>query len=200
MALANQQAQRVNYDSIGTEHILLGLLKEGTGVAANVLKNLDVDLRDVRMEIEKRIPKKSAQVPMGKLPFTPGVKRVTQSAIEEARNLKHKYVGTEHLLLALLNEQEGIVAEVLVHFGLTFNQVREETRALLGETEEDPARDHAGTPQDVDGPALVLLLDPGSATAEEIAELLYEFSTLYRMLGGSGITFSTTDAREPAFA
>src|SRR5213595_503066 len=102
MQLANQEAQRFNHEYIGTEHILLGLVKEGTGVAANVLKNLDIDLRKIRLEVEKIVQAGPDMVTMGKLPQTPRAKKVIEYSIEEARNLNHNYVGTEHLLLGLL--------------------------------------------------------------------------------------------------
>src|SRR5580704_98412 len=97
MQLANQEAQRFNHEYIGTEHILLGLVKEASGAGAKVLKNLDIDLRKVRLEVEKLIKSGSVMVTMGKLPQTPRAKNVIQYAIEEARALKHNYVGTEHL-------------------------------------------------------------------------------------------------------
>ena len=97
MQLANQEAQRFNHEYIGTEHILLGLVKEGSGVAANVLKNLDVDLRKIRIEVEKIVQSGPDMVTMGKLPQTPRAKKVIEYAMEEARNLNHNYVGTEHL-------------------------------------------------------------------------------------------------------
>ena len=102
MELANQEAQRFNHEYIGTEHILLGLVKEGSGVAANVLKNLDIDLRKIRLEVEKIVQSGPDMVTMGKLPQTPRAKKVIEYSIEEARNLNHNYVGTEHLLLGLL--------------------------------------------------------------------------------------------------
>ena len=111
MQLANQEAQRFNHEYIGTEHILLGLVKEGSGVAANVLKNLDIDLRKIRLEVEKIVQSGPDMVTMGKLPQTPRAKKVIEYSIEEARNLNHNYVGTEHLLLGLLREQEGVAAE-----------------------------------------------------------------------------------------
>src|SRR6476646_1410839 len=132
MALANQEAQRFNHEYIGTEHILLGLVKEGSGVGANVLKNLDVDLRKVRMEVEKLVKSGPDMVTMGKLPQTPRAKKVIEYAIEEARNLNHNYVGTEHLLLGLLREQEGVAAQVLMNLNLKLEEVREEVLNLLG--------------------------------------------------------------------
>ena len=141
MALANQEAQRFNHEYIGTEHILLGLVKEGSGVGANVLKNLDVDLRKVRLEVEKLVKSGPDMVTMGKLPQTPRAKKVIEYAIEEARNLNHNYVGTEHLLLGLLREHDGVAAQVLMNLGLKLEEVREEVLNLLGAgvENEEPA-------------------------------------------------------------
>ncbi len=132
MALANQEAQRFNHEYIGTEHILLGLVKEGSGVGANVLKNLGVDLRKVRLEVEKLVKSGPDMVTMGKLPQTPRAKKVIEFAIEEARSLNHNYVGTEHLLLGLLREHDGVAAQVLMNLGLKLEEVREEVLNLLG--------------------------------------------------------------------
>ena len=145
MQLANQEAQRFNHEYIGTEHILLGLVKEGSGVAANVLKNLDVDLRKIRLEVERIVQHGQGgdQVVMGRLPHTPRAKKVIEYSIEEARNLNHSYVGTEHLLLGLLREQEGVAAQVLMNLGLKLEDVREEVLNLLGHNpmpnENEPA-------------------------------------------------------------
>ncbi|MCA9219783.1 MAG: ATP-dependent Clp protease ATP-binding subunit, partial [Planctomycetales bacterium] len=139
MQLANQEAQRFNHEYIGTEHILLGLVKEGSGVAANVLKNLDVDLRKIRLEVEKLVQSGPEMVTMGKLPQTPRAKKVIEYSMEEARNLNHNYVGTEHILLGLLREQEGVAAQVLMNLGLKLEEVREEVLNLLGHgLEGDP--------------------------------------------------------------
>jgi len=132
MQLANQEAQRFNHEYIGTEHILLGLIKEGSGVAANVLKNLDVDLRKIRLEVEKLVQSGPDMVTMGKLPQTPRAKKVIEYSMEEARMLNHNYVGTEHILLGLLREQEGVAAQVLMNLGLKLEDVREEVLNLLG--------------------------------------------------------------------
>ncbi len=132
MQLANQEAQRFNHEYIGTEHILLGLVKEGSGVAANVLKNLDVDLRRIRLEVEKLVQSGPEMVTMGKLPQTPRAKKVIEYSMEEARNLNHNYVGTEHILLGLLREQEGVAAQVLINLGMKLEDVREEVLNLLG--------------------------------------------------------------------
>jgi ATP-dependent Clp protease ATP-binding subunit ClpC len=144
MQLANQEAQRFNHEYIGTEHILLGLIKEGSGVAANVLKNLDVDLRKIRLEVEKLVQSGPDMVTMGKLPQTPRAKKVIEYSMEEARNLNHNYVGTEHILLGLLREQEGVAAQVLMNLGLKLEEVREEVLNLLGPGQLRPRPDRAG--------------------------------------------------------
>jgi len=138
MALANQEAQRFNHEYIGTEHILLGLVKEGSGVGANVLKNLDVDIKKLRLEIEKLVKSGPDMVTMGKLPQTPRAKKVIEFAIEEARALNHNYIGTEHILLGLLRETEGIAAQVLMNLGLRLEEVRQEVLNLLGAGVDGP--------------------------------------------------------------
>ena len=144
MQLANQEAQRFNHEYIGTEHVLLGLIKEGSGVAANVLKNLDIDLRKIRMEVEKLVQSGPDMVTMGKLPQTPRAKKVIEYSMEEARNLNHNYVGTEHILLGLLREQEGVAAQVLMNLGLKLEDVREEVLNLLGHGMEGEGGERAG--------------------------------------------------------
>ena len=144
MQLANQEAQRFNHEYIGTEHILLGLIKEGSGVAANVLKNLDVDLRKIRLEVEKLVQSGPDMVTMGKLPQTPRAKKVIEYSMEEARNLNHNYVGTEHILLGLLREQEGVAAQVLMNLGLKLEEVREEVLNLLGHGAEGEVPERGG--------------------------------------------------------
>jgi ATP-dependent Clp protease ATP-binding subunit ClpC len=141
MQLANQEALRFCHEYIGTEHILLGLAKEGTGVAANVLENLDIDLRKIRLEVEKIVQAGPDMVTMGKLPQTPRAKKVIEHAIEESRKLNHNYVGAEHLLLGLLCEQEGVATQVLMNLGLKLDDVREEILCLLGVKEEPKPAD-----------------------------------------------------------
>ena len=131
MKLANSEAQRFNHEYIGTEHVLLGLIQEGSGVAANVLKNLGVDLQKVRLEVEKLVQSGPDMVTMGKLPQTPRAKKVIEYSMEESLDLGHNYVGTEHLLLGLLREEQGVAAQVLLSLGLQFNQIRQETITLL---------------------------------------------------------------------
>ena len=139
MALANQEAQRFNHEYIGTEHILLGLVKEGSGVGATVLKNLDVDIKKLRLAIEKRVKSGPDMVTMGKLPQTPRAKKVIEYAIEEARALNHNYVGTEHILLGLLRETEGIAAQVLMDMDMKLEDVRQEVLNLLGASIDEEA-------------------------------------------------------------
>src|SRR5688572_7004182 len=128
MQLADQEARRFNHEYIGTEHILLGLVAEGSGVAANVLKNLNIDSLKVRSMIEKIVQHGPGgdRVVTGRLPQTPRAKTVIECAITEARGLRHNYVGTEHLLLGLLRETEGVAAQVLMNLGLSLEDVRTE--------------------------------------------------------------------------
>jgi len=174
MALANQEAQRFNHEYIGTEHILLGLVKEGSGVGANVLKNLDVDLRKVRLEVEKLVKSGPDMVTMGKLPQTPRAKKVIEYAIEEARNLNHNYVGTEHLLLGLLREHDGVAAQVLMNLGLKLEEVREEVLNLLGASNENDESGSVGpsasAPEPSSGPAGASGSSGSSAAGERAAK------------------------------
>ncbi|NIA22426.1 MAG: AAA family ATPase, partial [Anaerolineaceae bacterium] len=146
-ALAQQEAQRFNHEYVGTEHLLLGLVKEGSGVAANCLKNMGTDLKKIRIEVEKIVKSGPQMVTMGKLPQTPRAKKVIEFAIEEARMLGHNYVGTEHLLLGLLREQDGVAAQVLMNLGLRLEEVREEVLKLLGATAEMGEEAEFGGPE-----------------------------------------------------
>lgn len=136
MQFAHQEALRFNHEYVGTEHILLGLIKEGTGVAANILKKLGIDLRAMRLEVEKLVSSGPDLVTMGRLPQTPRAKKAVEYAIQEARRLKHNYVGTEHLLLGLLKEHDGVAAQVLMNLGHKLGDVREEVLATLGQESE----------------------------------------------------------------
>jgi len=140
MGFARREAQRFHHEYIGTEHILLGLIQEGQGVAANVLKSMAIDLEKIRREVEKIVKSGPAMEPSVQIPFTPRAKKVVELALEEAGNLGHNYIGTEHLLLALLREQEGIAAHVLMALGVRLDEVREEVIEFLGgpvQEEED---------------------------------------------------------------
>lgn len=129
--LAQQEAQRFNHEYIGTEHILLGLIKEGGGVAAAVLKNLDLDLRKIRLEVEKKVQSGPDMFTMGKLPQTPRAKRVVEESMKAARERNHNYVGTEHVLIGLLREKDGIGFQVLNELGLT-EEALQDVDTLLG--------------------------------------------------------------------
>jgi ATP-dependent Clp protease ATP-binding subunit ClpC len=130
--LAKEEARRFNHDYIGTEHVLLGLIREGEGVAAAVLQKLGISLENIRLEVEKLVqPGPTTQI-IGDIPFTPRAKKALELAAEEARALNHNYIGTEHLLLGLIREGEGIASQVLLNLGLDLNTVRNEVMELLG--------------------------------------------------------------------
>ena len=133
MSIANQEAQHLGHEYIGTEHILLGLIKEGSGVGASVLRHLDVDLTALRDEAGKLIKSGSSTGIIGKLPHTPGSKKVIEYAIQEARGLNVGYIGTEHVLLGLLRVQDDVAAVVLTRLGLKLEDVRREISSLLGQ-------------------------------------------------------------------
>ena len=132
IALAQKEAERFHHDYIGTEHLLLGLVKEGSGVAVTALNNLSVDVEKVRREVEKLVVVADKEAPSGPLPFTPQAKRVLELASEEARALGHPYIGTEHILLGLLSEQDSVAAQVLINLDLKLEDVRNEILDLLG--------------------------------------------------------------------
>ncbi|MEP7345110.1 MAG: Clp protease N-terminal domain-containing protein, partial [Gemmatimonadaceae bacterium] len=133
LQMAREEAQRLHHEYVGTEHILLGLIREGEGVAAAVLQNLSVDLEEVQQKIEETVKKgKAAQTAGPDLPYTSRAKKVLELAMSEARELNHSYVGTEHLLLGLLREEKGIAAQVLTDAGVNLDAARAETLRLLG--------------------------------------------------------------------
>lgn len=140
--IAQEEAKRLNHDYVGTEHLLLGLIALGEGVAAQVLANLGVDLRRVRSEIEKIVGTGDNVMLLGEIPFTPRAKKVLELAVEEAQNMGHNYVGTEHLLLGLIREEEGVAARVLENLGVRLDVVREEVISLLGEGQPHQATPH----------------------------------------------------------
>jgi ATP-dependent Clp protease ATP-binding subunit ClpC len=130
--LAKEEAKRFNHDYIGTEHILLGLIREGEGVAAAVLASVGLDPEKIRFEVEKLVEPGPSTVVSGDIPFTPKAKKVIELAMDEARALNHNYIGTEHLLLGLLREGEGVAAQVLMNLGMDLEKVRMEVMQLLG--------------------------------------------------------------------
>jgi len=145
LQMAREEAARLHHEYVGTEHILLGLIREGEGVAAAVLTNLSVDLDEIQQRIEETVKKGKAPAPEGPdLPYTSRAKKVLELAMSEARELNHSYVGTEHLLLGLLREEKGIAAQVLGDAGVSLEQARAETLRLLGS--DMPAGAKGGTP------------------------------------------------------
>src|SRR5216684_1893193 len=133
LQMAREEAARLHHEYVGTEHILLGLIREGEGVAAAVLTNLNVDLEEIQQKIEETVKKGKAAAAAGPdLPYTSRAKKVLELAMTEARELNHSYVGTEHLLLGLLREEKGIAAQVLTDAGVNLEQSRAETLRLLG--------------------------------------------------------------------
>ncbi|MDB9446332.1 ATP-dependent Clp protease ATP-binding subunit [Anabaena sp. CS-542/02] len=141
--LAQEEARRLGHNFVGTEQILLGLIGEGTGVAAKVLKSMGVNLKDARIEVEKIIGRGSGFVAV-EIPFTPRAKRVLELSLEEARQLGHNYIGTEHLLLGLIREGEGVAARVLENLGVDLSKVRTQVIRMLGETAEVSATGPSG--------------------------------------------------------
>ncbi len=140
MQLANQEAQRFNHQYIGTEHMLLALIKGGSGTGLEVLERLGIDGTRVIQEVEKIVQAGPDMIMTGKMPQTPRAKKVIEHSIEEARSLGHDYVGTEHLLLGLMRETEGVAAQVLMGLGATLDRVRQEVKNQGGRPPQDEAR------------------------------------------------------------
>ncbi|MEU2587615.1 Clp protease N-terminal domain-containing protein, partial [Streptomyces avermitilis] len=130
VVLAQEEARMLNHNYIGTEHILLGLIHEGEGVAAKALESLGISLEAVRQQVEEIIGQ-GQQAPSGHIPFTPRAKKVLELSLREALQLGHNYIGTEHILLGLIREGEGVAAQVLVKLGADLNRVRQQVIQLL---------------------------------------------------------------------
>ncbi|MFI5257080.1 MAG: Clp protease N-terminal domain-containing protein [Gemmatimonadales bacterium] len=142
LALAREESARLRHEYVGTEHILLGLIREGQGVAATVLEFLSVDLNELRRKIEETVKTGNAAATTGPdLPYTGRAKKVLELSMSEARELGHSYVGTEHLLLGLLREEKGIAAQILNVAGVSTERAREEVRRILGSPNAAPARE-----------------------------------------------------------
>jgi len=131
VVLAQEEAKMLNHNYIGTEHILLGLIHEGEGVAAKALESLDISLEAVREQVQEIIGQ-GQQAPTGHIPFTPRAKKVLELSLREALQLGHNYIGTEHILLGLIREGEGVAAQVLVKLGADLNRVRQQVILALG--------------------------------------------------------------------
>jgi ATP-dependent Clp protease ATP-binding subunit ClpC len=144
VVLAQEEARMLNHNYIGTEHLLLGLIHEGQGVAATALESLGVSLEAVRAQVEEIIGQ-GQEAPSGHIPFTPRAKKVLELSLRESRQLGHDYIGTEHILLGLLREGEGVASQVLVRLGADLNRVRQQVIELLhGHRGEEPAGSAAG--------------------------------------------------------
>ncbi|WP_275412521.1 Clp protease N-terminal domain-containing protein, partial [Actinoplanes palleronii] len=157
VVLAQEEARMLNHNYIGTEHILLGLIHEGEGVAAKALESLGISLEGVRQQVEEIIGQ-GQQAPSGHIPFTPRAKKVLELSLREALQLGHNYIGTEHILLGLIREGEGVAAQVLVKLGADLNRVRQQVIQLLsGYQGKEPAA--AGTATGEAAPSTSLVLD-----------------------------------------
>jgi excisionase family DNA binding protein len=156
LTLAQEEAQRFQHTYIGTEHLLLGLIREGEGVAGQVLSNLGVEVEQVRQAVEAIIGR-GGRVVLGEVGLTPRAKKVIEMAVDEARRMQHRFVGTEHLLLGLLREGEGIAAGVLESLGLQLEQVRAETVRVLRQHQQGQEE----TPVPAEATALLAEEEPG---------------------------------------
>jgi len=164
VVLAQEEARLLNHNYIGTEHILLGLIREGEGVAAKALESLGISLDAVRQQVEKIIGR-GQQAPSGHIPFTPRAKKVLELSLREAKALGHNYIGTEHILLGLIREGSGVAAQVLVKLGADLNRARQQVIQLLHDYQgEDVAGE--GPPLPDDAPTRVDLLDRRLAAIE----------------------------------
>jgi ATP-dependent Clp protease ATP-binding subunit ClpC len=144
VVLAQEEARMLNHNYIGTEHILLGLIHEGEGVAAEALKNLDISLEMVRQQVEEVIGQ-GQRAPSGQIPFTPRAKKVLELSLREALQLNHNHIGTEHILLGLIREGDGVAAQVLVRLGADLSRVRTEViRLISGPVTDEGLGDLAG--------------------------------------------------------
>ncbi|MEV0396035.1 Clp protease N-terminal domain-containing protein, partial [Polymorphospora rubra] len=157
VVLAQEEARMLNHNYIGTEHILLGLIHEGEGVAAKALESLGISLEGVRQQVEEIIGQ-GQQAPSGHIPFTPRAKKVLELSLREALQLGHNYIGTEHILLGLIREGEGVAAQVLVKLGADLNRVRQQVIQLLSGYQggKEPAAAGATTGEAAPSTSLVL--------------------------------------------
>jgi len=183
--LAREEAARLGHEYVGTEHILLGLVREGEGVAAAVLTNLNVDVEELEQMIEQRVTKGGAARVVGPdLPYTRGAKKVLELAMAETRELDHSYVGSEHLLLGLLREGAGVAAEVLTDLGVTLEEARAETLRLLGtEMPSGPPRPRRAEILDRMRVLVNELLGVPGPDASRLRQLAMELSGLLDDLG-----------------
>jgi ATP-dependent Clp protease ATP-binding subunit ClpA len=145
VVLAQEEARLLNHNYVGTEHLLLGLIHEAEGVAAKALESLGLSLEAVRAQVEEEVNGQDLSVPIGHIPFTPRAKKVLELSLREAKQLGHNYIGTEHILLGLIREGEGVAAQVLVKLGTDLSRVRQQViRVLSGSAGGEAAVEQAG--------------------------------------------------------
>ncbi|MDH5509689.1 MAG: ATP-dependent Clp protease ATP-binding subunit [Nitrospinota bacterium] len=176
--LARDEAEKNQHEYLGTEHLLLGVLKDSGGLAIAVLQRLGVDMKQIRMEVERNMPHSSNTLIIGEIPFTKHAKKVLEYAVEEARSMGHNYIGPEHLLLGLVREKDGVGAKVLNGLGITYSDVREQTSNLIKEPTGQPEKQQAKTPaldefgRDLTELALKGKLDPVIGRDKEIERVI----------------------------
>ena len=144
--LAREEAERYHHEYLGTEHILLGILNDGGGIAIAVLQKVGIDVKQLKMEVERNLPKSLTNLVEGDIPFTPKAKKVLEYAVEEARLMGHNYIGTEHLLLGIIREKDGLACKILANLGVKLQQTREQTLNLLRETVPSRPKEQRKTP------------------------------------------------------
>ncbi len=203
LAMAREEAIRLQHDYVAPEHILLGLVREGNGVAVAVLRSLEIDLDKVRERVEESVQEGGrSTAALAELPYTAAGKKVLEHAMMEAHNFTHAYVGTEHLLLGVIREGKGIGSQVLVSFDLTLERARAETTTILGtEPREDvpTARaEAAATARRIGAEPVLIWVFPGEATTDDLADVYAAVSAVYRASGGSVAPVSDVDALSEA--
>jgi ATP-dependent Clp protease ATP-binding subunit ClpC len=191
LSLAQEEAQRFNHNYIGTEHLLLGLVREGDGVAAKVLSNLGVELNKVRSAVEFIIGR-GDRIVLGDIGLTPRAKKVIELAVDEARRLNHHYIGTEHLLLGLVREGEGIAAGVLESLGVNLEKVRTQTIQVLNQS--GSSRAVHGTSRPMSGTWSIPAL-----SVERLAHIQAEMQQTFR-IGGHDPGEALDAAQERAYS
>ncbi len=194
VVLAQEEARMLNHNYIGTEHILLGLIHEGEGVAAKALTSLGISLQAVRQQVEEIIGQ-GQQAPSGHIPFTPRAKKALELSLREALQLGHNYIGTEHILLGLLREGEGVAAQVLVRLGADLNRVRHQVTHLVhgGKGGDRPTRIAAGESLRLRGPGDLWVADLLST----LARLTERIEAIEHHLGLAESTSPEAPTRDP---
>ena len=188
VVLAQEEARMLNHNYIGTEHILLGLIHEGEGVAAKALESLGISLEGVRQQVEEIIGR-GDQAPTGHIPFTPRAKKVLELSLREALGLSHNYIGTEHILLGLIREGEGVAAQVLVKLGGSLDRVRQQVIQLLADASQLQAEQVAGMPTRITQQQAMAMVagGPGAYQEQEPPELVRVVPLAREVLRGFGI-------------